>query len=76
MAAAPIRLTAFDRLGKAYLHFAKSEPAYYSAMFEAGIPLEIQPRAAGGRRAGFRGAADRHRADRRHHAGEEIARRC
>src|SRR5258708_3701149 len=34
---------AFDRLGKAYLHFAKSEPAYYSAMFEAGIPLEASP---------------------------------
>jgi AcrR family transcriptional regulator len=29
---------AFDRVGKAYLQFAKSEPAYYSAMFEAGIP--------------------------------------
>jgi hypothetical protein len=31
---------AFDRLGKAYLAFARSEPAYYSAMFEAGIPLD------------------------------------
>jgi AcrR family transcriptional regulator len=30
---------ALDRLGKAYLDFARSEPAYYSAMFEAGIPL-------------------------------------
>jgi len=30
--------TAFDRVGKAYLQFARSEPAYYSAMFEAGIP--------------------------------------
>src|SRR6185503_13166047 len=29
--------TAFDRLGKAYLQFARAEPAYYSAMFEAGI---------------------------------------
>jgi AcrR family transcriptional regulator len=35
--------TAFDRLGKAYLTFARSEPAYYSAMFEAGIPLEGNP---------------------------------
>jgi AcrR family transcriptional regulator len=34
---------AFDRVGKAYLHFAKSEPAYYSAMFEAGIPPEASP---------------------------------
>jgi AcrR family transcriptional regulator len=32
--------TAFDRLGKAYLAFARKEPAYYSAMFEAGIPLD------------------------------------
>ena len=35
--------TAFDRLGKAYLDFARKEPAYYSAMFEAGIPLDISP---------------------------------
>jgi AcrR family transcriptional regulator len=34
---------AFDRLGKAYLAFARREPAYYSAMFEAGIPLDSQP---------------------------------
>jgi AcrR family transcriptional regulator len=39
----PDAFTAFDRLGKAYLHFAKSEPAYYSAMFEAGIPPEASP---------------------------------
>ena len=29
---------ALDRLGRAYLDFARTEPAYYSAMFEAGIP--------------------------------------
>ena len=34
---------AFERLGKAYLEFARNEPAYYSAMFEAGIPLETNP---------------------------------
>jgi AcrR family transcriptional regulator len=39
----PEAFTAFDRLGKAYLRFAKSEPAYYSAMFEAGIPPEVSP---------------------------------
>ena len=39
----PHAFTAFDRLGKAYLRFAKSEPAYYSAMFEAGIPPEASP---------------------------------
>jgi len=43
--------TAFERLGKAYLTFARTEPAYYSAMFEAGIPLDLNPdlRAAGDR---------------------------
>jgi AcrR family transcriptional regulator len=35
--------TAFERLGKAYLEFARTEPAYYSAMFEAGIPLDNNP---------------------------------
>jgi AcrR family transcriptional regulator len=34
---------ALDRLGRAYLDFARSEPAYYSAMFEAGIPLADNP---------------------------------
>jgi AcrR family transcriptional regulator len=37
---APDAMTAFDRVGKAYLGFARTEPAYYSAMFEAGVPLE------------------------------------
>jgi AcrR family transcriptional regulator len=47
----PDAFTAFDRVGKAYLQFAKSEPAYDSAMFEAGIPPEASPelRAAGER---------------------------
>jgi AcrR family transcriptional regulator len=39
----PDAFTAFDRVGKAYLHFARSEPAYYSAMFEAAIPLDSSP---------------------------------
>ena len=39
----PDAFTAFDRVGKAYLRFARSEPAYYSAMFEAGIPPEASP---------------------------------
>ena len=34
---------AFDRLGKTYLEFARTEPAYYSAMFESGIPLDTNP---------------------------------
>jgi AcrR family transcriptional regulator len=39
----PDTLTAFDRVGKAYLDFAKREPAYYSAMFEAGVPADADP---------------------------------
>jgi AcrR family transcriptional regulator len=39
----PDPFAAFDRLGKAYLAFARTEPAYYSAMFEAGVPLETNP---------------------------------
>jgi AcrR family transcriptional regulator len=37
----PDAFTALDRLGKAYLQFARTEPAYYSAMFEAGISLAV-----------------------------------
>jgi AcrR family transcriptional regulator len=39
----PEAFTAFENVGKAYLQFARTEPAYYSAMFEAGIPLESRP---------------------------------
>jgi len=39
----PDLFTAFGNLGKAYLAFARTEPAYYSAMFEAGIPLDTNP---------------------------------
>jgi AcrR family transcriptional regulator len=39
----PDAFTAFERIGKAYLQFARSEPSYYSAMFEAGVPLESSP---------------------------------
>jgi AcrR family transcriptional regulator len=39
----PDPLTALDRFGKAYLGFARAEPAYYSAMFEAGIPASASP---------------------------------
>src|SRR5947208_6271020 len=34
---------AFENTGRAYLHFARNEPAYYSAMFEAGIALDADP---------------------------------
>jgi hypothetical protein len=39
----PDPLTAFERVGKAYLAFARAEPAYYSAMFEAGVPPAAYP---------------------------------
>jgi AcrR family transcriptional regulator len=39
----PAPFPAFERLGKAYLEFARTEPAYYSAMFEAGIPPDSSP---------------------------------
>lgn len=49
---APEPFAAFERLGKAYLGFARTEPAYYSAMFEAGVPHDISPElAAAGDRA-------------------------
>jgi AcrR family transcriptional regulator len=34
---------AFENVGRAYLAFARSEPAYYSAMFEAGVPHDSDP---------------------------------
>lgn len=34
--------TAFMNVGHAYLAFAQKEPAYYAAMFEARLPLELQ----------------------------------
>lgn len=58
----PDAFTALDRLGKAYLQFARAEPAYYSAMFEAGIPPAVSSelRDAGERAFGvLRAAADR-----------------
>ncbi len=39
----PDVFAALDRLGRAYLDFARTEPAYYSAMFEAGVPLAPNP---------------------------------
>ncbi len=58
----PDAFTALDRFGRAYLEFARTEPAYYSAMFEAGIPLATNPelREAGDRAfAVLRGAAEK-----------------
>ncbi len=58
----PEPFRAFERLGKAYLDFARTEPAYYSAMFEAGISYEgnAELRQAGEKAFGvLRSAAER-----------------
>src|ERR1700759_3219910 len=47
----PDTVTAFERVGKAYLAFAREEPAFYSAMFESGLALDIS--------AGLHAAAER-----------------
>jgi AcrR family transcriptional regulator len=58
----PDTMTAFERLGRAYLAFAGAEPAYYSAMFESQIPSDATPalQAASERAFGIvRAAAER-----------------
>ena len=58
----PSLMAAFDRLGKAYLAFARAEPAYYSAMFEAGVPVDVDPELREASNRAFnvlRGAAER-----------------
>ena len=47
----PDPFRAFENVGRAYLAFARDEPAHYSAMFEAGISLAADP--------GLRSAAER-----------------
>jgi len=37
---APDALAAFEKLGRAYLAFARDEAAYYSAMFESGLAID------------------------------------
>src|SRR6202040_3669345 len=39
----PEPFAAFENVGRAYLAFAHDEPAYYSAMFEAGLSLDDDP---------------------------------
>ncbi len=39
----PDPFTAFENIGRAYLTFARDEPAYYSAMFEAGLSFDDDP---------------------------------
>ena len=49
----PELMQAFDRLGRAYLDFAKHQPAYYSAMFEAGVALDTDPNLRAASEAAF-----------------------
>ena len=39
----PDTVSAFERVGRAYLAFARNEPAFYSAMFESGVPIDVNP---------------------------------
>src|SRR6201982_3418850 len=39
----PDPFLAFENVGRAYLAFARDEPAFYSAMFEAGLPFDGDP---------------------------------
>jgi AcrR family transcriptional regulator len=39
----PDTVSAFERVGRAYLAFAREEPAFYSAMFESGVPIDVNP---------------------------------
>ena len=57
----PAVVTAFHNIGRASLAFARAEPAYYAAMFESGLPpdLNVELRAAGDRAFGvLRSAAE------------------
>src|SRR6195952_1033654 len=58
----PDTVSACERVGKAYLKFAREEPAFYSAMFESGLAIDVNPalQAAGERAFGIiRAAAER-----------------
>jgi AcrR family transcriptional regulator len=58
----PEPMSAFERVGHAYLEFARTEPAYYSAMFEAGIPFDASTELREAGEAAFavlRGAAEK-----------------
>jgi AcrR family transcriptional regulator len=57
----PDAFAALDRLGQAYLDFARAQPAFYSAMFEGGVPVGASPSLRGASERAFavlRGAAD------------------
>jgi AcrR family transcriptional regulator len=39
----PERVRAFEDVGRAYLAFAREEPAYYAAMFDSNLAVEAHP---------------------------------
>lgn len=39
----PTPVEALERIGRAYLTFARTEPAYYAAMFEGGVSADASP---------------------------------
>jgi AcrR family transcriptional regulator len=47
----PTPLSAFENLGRAYLAFAREEPASYAVMFEGGVAAEEAVRVSGAERA-------------------------
>lgn len=49
----PDPLVALENVGRAYLRFARTEPAYYSAMFEAGVSLADHPDCAAAGESAF-----------------------
>src|ERR1700761_3066948 len=58
----PDTVTAFERVGRAYLAFAREQPSFYSAMFESGLAIDANAslHAAGERAfAIIRAAAER-----------------
>ncbi len=58
----PDVFTALERLGKAYLEFARTQSAFYSAMFESGVPVGVSPELRAASERAFsvlRGAADK-----------------
>jgi len=49
----PDAMRALVAVGRAYLEFARTEPAYYSAMFEAGLPPDLNRELAAAGDAAF-----------------------
>ncbi len=50
----PDPITAFETLGRAYLAFARNQPAYYAAMFETRIAADAYPALAAAADGAFR----------------------